>query len=65
MKLIKTFFNNKYKFLNIFSRDILEAGATAFQLSNWSQYFYEFGMHLRALDHRDCERITGILNKVS
>ncbi|XP_043463234.1 DNA replication complex GINS protein PSF3 [Leptopilina heterotoma] len=44
-------------------RDILEAGATAFQLSNWSQYFYEFGMHLRVLDHRDCERITGVLNK--
>ncbi|XP_051176312.1 DNA replication complex GINS protein PSF3 [Leptopilina boulardi] len=44
-------------------RDILEAGATAFQLSNWSQYFYEFGMHLRTLDHKDCERITGILNK--
>lgn len=44
-------------------RDILEAGATAFQLSNWSQYFYEFGMHLRVLDHRDCERITAVLNK--
>lgn len=50
--------------LNI-SREILAAGATAVDLCNWNQYYYEFGMHLRKLQHRECERITDTLLPVS